>query len=109
MTLRRSLLTLSIGIALVLSVSAVSSLRTAEPLPGRFSDDAFWRMITGFSEEGGYFRFENFLSNELAFQQVIPALKDTTKPGGIYLGVLQGGPWPSSGAVIVISQAGNGW
>src|SRR5204863_4024829 len=78
MTMRRSFLKLSIGIAFVLSVSAVSSLRTAEPLPGRLSDDGFWRMITGFSEEGGYFRFENFLSNELAFQQVIPVLKDTT-------------------------------
>jgi hypothetical protein len=87
MTMRRSFLALSVGIAFVLSITAVSSLRTAEPLPGRLSDDAFWRTITGFSEEGGYFRFENFLSNELAFQQVIPALKDITKAGGIYLGV----------------------
>ena len=87
MTLRRSFLTLSIAIALVLSVSVVTSLRTAEPLPSRLNDEAFWRMITGLSEEGGYFRFENFLSNELAFQRIIPVLKDTTKPGGIYLGV----------------------
>jgi hypothetical protein len=43
-------------------------------------------MITDFSEEGGSFRFENFLSNELGFQMVIPSLKDTVKPG-VYLGV----------------------
>jgi len=43
--------------------------------------------VSGFSEEGGYFRFENFLSNELGFQYVIPALKENTKTGGVYLGV----------------------
>ncbi|HYR44073.1 MAG TPA: hypothetical protein VER98_13675, partial [Terriglobia bacterium] len=87
MVSRRSLLRLSIGIVLVLSVSTVPSLRTAEPLPNRLSDDAFWHMVSGFSEEGGYFRFENFLSNELGFQYVIPALKEMTKTGGVYLGV----------------------
>jgi len=87
MILRRTFLKLGIGIAIVLCVGAVPALRTAEPLPSRLSDDAFWRMVSGFSEEGGYFRFENFLSNELAFQQVIPALKEITKTGGVYLGV----------------------
>ena len=90
MPLRRTFLKLTISIALILGVSAIPSLKTArmaEPLPSRLSDEAFRRMVTGFSEEGGYFRFENFLSNELAFQQVIPTLKETTKAGGVYLGV----------------------
>ena len=90
MLLRRTFLKLTISIALILGVSAIASLKTArmaEPLPSRLSDEAFRRMVTGFSEEGGYFRFENFLSNELAFQQVIPTLKETTKAGGVYLGV----------------------
>src|SRR3989441_6535317 len=87
MLLRRSLIKLTIGIALLLSVSAVPSLRTAEPPPNRLTDDAFWHLVSGFSEEGGYFRFENFLSNELGFQYVIPALKEITKSGGVYLGV----------------------
>src|SRR3989442_11839671 len=73
--------------AIVCVIVTVPSFRAAEPLPARLSDEAFWKMITGFSEEGGYFRFENFLSNELAFQYVIPALKELTKPGGVYLGV----------------------
>ena len=61
--------------------------RAAETLPARLTDDAFWKMVTEFSEAGGYFRFENFLSNELGFQFVIPELKETTRPGGVYVGV----------------------
>jgi hypothetical protein len=71
--------------ALVLIVPA--TLRSAEPLPAKLSDEAYWKTITDFSEEGGFFRFENFLSNELGFQYVIPELKQLTKPGGVYLGV----------------------
>jgi hypothetical protein len=62
-------------------------VRAAEPLPATLTDEAFWKTITDFSEEGGYFRFENFLSNELGFQLVIPQLKEITQPGGVYLGV----------------------
>ena len=74
-------------VLLIACVATVPSFHAAESLPDRLTDDAFWKMITGFSEEGGFFRFENFLSNELGFQFVIPALKETTKPGGVYLGV----------------------
>ncbi len=62
-------------------------LTGAVSLPPQLSDEAFWRMVTDFSEDGGYFRFENFLSNELAYQYVIPKLKQNVKPGGVYLGV----------------------
>jgi hypothetical protein len=90
MLLRRSFLKLGFGIAAFLCVSALPSLktaRTAESLPSRLSDDAFLRTVADLSEEGGYFRYENFLSNELGFQHVIPALKETTKTGGVYIGV----------------------
>jgi hypothetical protein len=63
------------------------SVAFSAPLPTRLSDTEFWRMVSTFSEENGYFRFENFLSNELEYQSVIPALKETTRPGGVYLGV----------------------
>lgn len=43
-------------------------------------------MVTEFSETGGYFRSDNFVSNETTFQYVIKDLKKTT-PGGVYLGV----------------------
>lgn len=59
----------------------------AQELPSRLADSTFWKMITDFSEPGGYFRSDNFVSNEMMFQYVIPALQKTTKPGGVYLGV----------------------
>ena len=59
----------------------------AETLPSRLSDRAFWQLVTELSETGGYFRSDNFLSNENAFQSVIPELKSTLPTGGVYLGV----------------------
>jgi hypothetical protein len=58
-----------------------------QSFPEQISDTEFWRVINEFSETGGYFRSENFVSNETAYQHVIPALKRQIKPGGIYLGV----------------------
>jgi hypothetical protein len=56
-------------------------------LPARISDAQFWSMVSDFSEEDGTFGFENFVSNEITFQDVIPALKQLAVPGGAYLGV----------------------
>ena len=36
--------------------------------------------MTDFSEPGGYFRSDNFVSNETTFQYVIPTLQQTTAP-----------------------------
>jgi hypothetical protein len=58
----------------------------AESLPTRISDQEFWRMISDFSEPGGYFPFENFVSNEDAFVSVIPGLQKNAA-GGVYVGV----------------------
>ena len=71
---------------LLVVVSTASTLRGAE-LPPQISDDEFWTMMSDFSEPNGYFRFENFLSNELAYQKVIPVLKKNSRPGGVYIGV----------------------
>jgi hypothetical protein len=59
----------------------------AEDIPSRLSDKGFWQLINDFSEPGGSFQSENFLSNENAFQTVIPELKATLPAGGVYLGV----------------------
>jgi len=56
-------------------------------LPEKWSDVEFWKLITDFSESGGFFRSENFVSNESTFQHVIPDLRKRAKPGGVYLGV----------------------
>ena len=67
--------------------AAPPPITAAEQLPSQLSDEDFWRLIADFSEEGGYFRSDNFVSNETTFQYPIPELISTIKPGGIYLGV----------------------
>ena len=73
---------------LLLAFAAGRRVRAAEDtLPPQLSDEAFWHFITDYSEAGGFFRFDNFISNEALFQHVLGRLKETTKPGGVYLGV----------------------
>jgi hypothetical protein len=61
--------------------------RPPDTLPARYTDAEFWRMVTDFSEQGGPFPYENFVSNEVNYQVVIPDVKRLTQPGGVYLGV----------------------
>jgi hypothetical protein len=72
--------------ALTASVS-LPDLSAAGGLPDRISDAEFWKLSTDMSERSGYFQFENFLSNELTLQDVIPALEAKTERGGAYIGV----------------------
>ena len=75
-------------IALALSVAyAAPSAARAQSLPNRLSDDEFWRLVNDLSEAGGYFRSDNFVSNETTFQHVIPELLKSHALGGVYLGV----------------------
>jgi hypothetical protein len=82
---------LKAGIRLALCTLAIlvsaSSFKSADTIPSEISDQAYWKMIVGMSEPDGQFRFENFLSNELQYQYVIPGLKSGTRSGGVYLGV----------------------
>src|SRR4051812_5418213 len=81
----RLLLALSAGA----SIAAGARVAAAQPLaiPARLDDSTFWRMVTEMSEPGGFFRSDNFVSNEWSLQYVIPELERTIKPGGVYLGV----------------------
>jgi len=67
----------------------VPSFRAADTLPAQLTDEQMWGMIakTGFSEECGSFRSENYLSNEISFQNVVEPLRSATKAGEVYLGV----------------------
>jgi hypothetical protein len=56
-------------------------------LPARIDDAEFWRLIEAISEPSGFFRSDNLVSNEDAFQDVIGDLERTVKRGGVYLGV----------------------
>jgi hypothetical protein len=59
----------------------------ASALPERLTDAEFWRLSLSFSEPGGTFHSENYVSNEALFQTVIPELIRRVKPGGFYIGV----------------------
>src|SRR3954452_19593652 len=72
--------------AIVLCVTPTSQSR-GEALPQRLDDPPSWTLVTDFSEPGGFFRSDNLVSNELAFQQVIPALQARLPPVSAYVGV----------------------
>ena len=61
--------------------------RPAEELPRQLSDETFWKLVTDFSEEGGSFISDNFVSNERLFQYVLSDLQQDRASGGAYLGV----------------------
>ena len=50
-----------------------------QAIPTKLSDSAFWKLVTDFSESNGFFRSDNFVSNESSYQWVIPDLLRTTK------------------------------
>jgi hypothetical protein len=56
-------------------------------LPGQLTDEEFWKLSQDSSEEDGYFRSDNLLSNETTFQYIIPDMLKTAKQGRVYLGV----------------------
>lgn len=75
------------AIATLLVASSVALAQAASTIPSRITDAELWRLNADFSEPSGYFRSDNFLSNETGFQFVIPDLLRSIKPGGAYLGV----------------------
>lgn len=84
--LRQSRRLLSLATILAVALAPANSA-CAQELPSKLSDSTFWKLVTDYSEPGGYFRSDNFVSNEMAFQTVIPTLQRTTRTGGVYLGV----------------------
>src|SRR5687767_7973542 len=56
-------------------------------IPERLDDSTFWSMVNELSEPGGYFHSDNFVSNELGFQYVIPEMLSDVGTGGVYVGV----------------------
>ena len=66
--------------------SAYQSAAAGTP-PKALSDREFWNLSKDSSEQDGFFRSDNLLSNETSFQHVIPDLVRTVKPGRVYLGV----------------------
>ena len=80
----RATLTLLGAFATAIAPALVAGQST---IPSRLTDKEIWQLNAEFSENGGYFRSDNLLSNETGFQAVIPYLRSIVKPGGVYLGV----------------------
>jgi hypothetical protein len=77
-----------IRIAVVVTLCLCFSVAwSAQELPVRLSDEAFWKLVSDFSEPGGRFVSDNFVSNELATQRVLSELTKARKGYGAYVGV----------------------
>jgi len=60
--------------------------RSRSTIPDRLDDRTFWTLTSDLSEPGGYFHSDNFVSNELAFQWVLPELEGAVG-SDVYVGV----------------------
>jgi hypothetical protein len=88
MLTRRHVIRLSLAWLVALPLLTLpAGTRAAVELPTRLSDQEFWTLSEEMSEPNGYFRSDNFLSNEMGYQTVIPELVSRIKPGGVYMGV----------------------
>ena len=79
--------TLVFAVAVLFLCVTPTSRSAAEALPQRLDDRTFWSLVTEFSEPNGFFRSDNLVSNETAFQHVIPTLVTQVTPVSAYLGV----------------------
>ena len=74
-------------VAVLLVTSAGAPSACAQSVPARLDDATFWRLMNEYSEPWGTFRSENFVSNEISLQWVIPKLVRRVPAGGVYIGV----------------------
>lgn len=70
----------------VVKASAQTSATTAKA-PESLTATEFSRLSRELSEDGGYFRSDNFTSNETSYLHVIDKMKQIGAAGGAYLGV----------------------
>ncbi len=73
---------------LLLAAPLVASAAAAQStIPARLTDRELWQLNAEYSEPNGYFRSDNFVSNETGFQYVIPELRRIVPEDRVYLGV----------------------
>jgi hypothetical protein len=73
--------------SLVVALGAASGCDRVPTIPERLDDSTFWALTSTLSESDGYFHSDNFVSNELGFQYVIPEMLSAVGRGGVYVGV----------------------
>jgi len=87
---RRSLMPASALALGLIAALLTTAWRSAAPQPKpleSLSAAEFSRLIRELSEEGGYFRSDNFTSNETAYLTVVDKLRQLGATGGAYVGV----------------------
>jgi hypothetical protein len=90
---RMRFMCLSAAVFLSFLLTAAAPRATARPLQPAagqlesLSASEFSRLIRDLSEEGGYFRSDNFTSNETAYLTVVDKLRQLGATGGAYVGV----------------------
>jgi hypothetical protein len=81
------ILLLTLGLAAGVATPARQTAARPESHPERLSAQEFSRLIRELSEEGGFFRSDNLISNETSYLHVVDKLKQMGVAGGAYLGV----------------------
>ncbi len=79
-------------LALALVANAASAPQSVWRLRGQAGEDGlsaaeFSRLARDLSEDGGYFRSDNFTSNETSYLHVVGKLRELGVTGGAYIGV----------------------
>jgi hypothetical protein len=88
--MKRPRLLLAAGLVVVACLAAplvIPRLRGAESLPDALSDQEFWALTTDLSEQNGFFRSDNLLSNELGFPFILSDLTKSAPAARVYMGV----------------------
>jgi hypothetical protein len=87
LVVRRRVVAMAVVACAIVAAAADSTATQSRPAQTPLGDREFWRLVTDFSEPGGTFHSENYLSNENLYQTVVPDLVARVQPGGLYLGV----------------------
>ncbi|HKX30568.1 MAG TPA: hypothetical protein VJ302_22960 [Blastocatellia bacterium] len=74
------------GLLLISTLPGWGQEKPALPADGLTSAE-FGQLIAELSEEGGYFRSDNFTSNETSYLHIVDKLRQLGAQGGAYLGV----------------------
>jgi len=78
---------LALAFVVAAAASAGQSASRQPGLPENLSAAEFARLVREFSEEGGFFRSDNFTSNETSYLHVVDKLRQLGASGGAYVGV----------------------
>ena len=88
--IRRSLLLLALtvwAVAVRIPTGSIRESSFAQENLEKLSAAEFSRLVQDLSEEGGYFRSDNFTSNETSYLHIVDKLREMHISGGAYIGV----------------------